>query len=32
MQQRTQYRCLYKARLTYSATLITTPKPNKPKT
>ncbi len=30
MQQRTQYRCLYKARLTYSATLITTPKPNKP--
>jgi hypothetical protein len=26
----TQYRCLYKARLTYSATLITTPKPNKP--
>jgi hypothetical protein len=33
MQQRTQYRCLYRARLTYSATLITTPKPNKtPKT
>jgi hypothetical protein len=30
MQQRTQYRCLYRARLTYSATLITTPKPNKP--
>jgi hypothetical protein len=30
MRQRTQYRCLYKARLTYSATLITTPKPNKP--
>ena len=30
MQQRTQYRCLYKARLTYSATLITTPKPNTP--
>ena len=30
MQQRTQFRCLYKARLTYSATLITTPKPNKP--
>ena len=30
MDQRTQYRCLYKARLTYSATLITTPKPNKP--
>jgi hypothetical protein len=29
MGQRTQYRCLYKARLTYSATLITTPKPNK---
>jgi hypothetical protein len=26
----TQYRCLYKARLTYTATLITTPKPNKP--
>jgi hypothetical protein len=26
---RTQYRCLYKARLTYSATLITNPKPNK---
>ena len=25
----TQYRCLYKARLTYTATLITTPKPNK---
>jgi hypothetical protein len=32
MQQRTQYRCLYRARLTYSATLITTPKPNKKKT
>jgi hypothetical protein len=33
MQQRTQYRCLYRARLTYSATLITTPTPNKkPKT
>jgi hypothetical protein len=32
MQQRTQYRCLYRARLTYSATLITTPKPNKPPT
>jgi hypothetical protein len=32
MQQRTQYRCLYRARLTYSATLITSPKPNrKPK-
>lgn len=27
--QRTQYRCLYRARLTYSATLITTPRPNK---
>jgi hypothetical protein len=26
----TQYRCLYRARLTYSATLITTPKPNPP--
>ena len=26
---RVQYRCLYKARLTYSATLITNPKPNK---
>jgi hypothetical protein len=26
---RTQYRCLYRARLTYSATLITTPRPNK---
>ena len=25
----TQYRCLYKARLTYTATLITNPKPNK---
>jgi hypothetical protein len=33
MDQRTQYRCLYRARLTYSATLITNPKPNKkPKT
>ena len=33
LQQRTQYRCLYRARLTYSATLITNPKPNKkPKT
>ena len=33
MQHRTQYRCLYRARLTYSATLITTPTPNKkPKT
>jgi hypothetical protein len=31
MQQRTQYRCLYRARLTYSATLITSPKPNKKK-
>jgi hypothetical protein len=28
--QLTQYRCLYRARLTYSATLITTPRPNKP--
>jgi hypothetical protein len=28
--QRTQYRCLYKARLTYSATLITDPRPNTP--
>jgi hypothetical protein len=27
---RTQYRCLYKARLTYTATLITDPRPNKP--
>jgi hypothetical protein len=27
----TQYRCLYKARLTYTATLITNPKPNKKK-
>ena len=26
--QRTQYRCLYPARLTYSATLITNPRPN----
>jgi hypothetical protein len=26
----TQYRCLYRARLTYSATLITDPRPNKP--
>jgi hypothetical protein len=26
----TQYRCLYKARLTYSATLITKPRPNPP--
>jgi hypothetical protein len=25
----TQYRCLYKARLTYTATLITNPRPNK---
>jgi hypothetical protein len=30
MGDRTQYRCLYKARLTYSATLITEPRPNKP--
>jgi hypothetical protein len=29
MGDRTQYRCLYKARLTYSATLITDPRPNK---
>jgi hypothetical protein len=29
VSQRTQYRCLYKARLTYSATLITTPRPNR---
>ena len=29
LRQRTQYRCLYRAQLTYSATLITTPKPNK---
>jgi hypothetical protein len=28
--QRTQYRCLYRARLTYSATLITDPRPNTP--
>src|SRR5215217_236417 len=27
----TQYRCLYRARLTYTATLITAPKPNKKK-
>ena len=26
----TQYRCLYRARLTYTATLITNPKPNQP--
>jgi hypothetical protein len=26
----TQYRCLYRARLSYTATLITNPKPNKP--
>jgi len=31
MRQRTQYRCLYKARLAYTATLITNPRPNKPK-
>jgi hypothetical protein len=30
MRQRTQYRCMYLARLTYSATLITTPEPNPP--
>jgi len=29
MGQRTQYRCLYRARLTYSATLITNPVPKK---
>jgi hypothetical protein len=29
LQQRTQYRCLYRAQLTYSATMITNPKPNK---
>jgi hypothetical protein len=28
MRQLTQYRCLYKARLTYGATLVTNPKPN----
>lgn len=28
MRQRTQYRCLYTARLTYTATLITEPRPN----
>jgi hypothetical protein len=28
MDQRTQYRCLYRARLAYSATLITDPRPN----
>ena len=28
----TQYRCLYRARLSYTATLITDPKPNKPPT
>jgi hypothetical protein len=27
LRQRTQYRCLYRARLTYSATLVTSPKP-----
>jgi hypothetical protein len=27
----TQYRCLYRARLTYSATLITKPRPNRPR-
>jgi hypothetical protein len=31
MKALTQYRCLYRARLTYSATLITTPQPNQPK-
>jgi hypothetical protein len=29
LQQRTQYRCLYRAQLTYSATMITNPRPNK---
>ena len=29
LKQRTQYRCLYRAQLTYSATLITSPRPNK---
>jgi hypothetical protein len=29
--QRTQYRCLYRARLTYSATLITDPRPTRPR-
>ena len=29
LNTRVQYRCLYKARLTYSATLITNPRPNK---
>jgi hypothetical protein len=29
LRQRTQYRCLYRAQLTYSATLITNPKPKK---
>jgi hypothetical protein len=28
LKQLTQYRCLYRARLTYSATLITKPRPN----
>jgi hypothetical protein len=31
MRQLTQYRCLYRARLTYSATLITDPRPNRPR-
>jgi hypothetical protein len=30
MSQLTQYRCLYRERLTYSATLITDPRPNTP--
>jgi hypothetical protein len=30
MRQLAQYRCLYRARLTYSATLITDPRPNRP--
>jgi hypothetical protein len=31
LDTRKQYRCLYRARLTYSATLISSPKPNKKK-
>src|ERR671915_522356 len=31
LKQLTQYRCLYRARLTYSATLITKPRPNPPR-
>jgi hypothetical protein len=30
MRQLTQYRCLYRERLTYTATLITNPRPNRP--